>query len=87
MTFAKNLGVVLTASALVFSTAAQAATRSAAAMPSTTSAENVELVRSAAPVVSENELEGESGILIALLVAAAVIAGIIIIADDNDSPG
>ena len=30
-------------------------------------------------------LEGENGILIALLAAAAVIAGIIIIADDNDS--
>ncbi|CAO1653309.1 hypothetical protein [Parasphingorhabdus sp. NYA22] len=30
------------------------------------------------------KLEGENGILIALLAAAAVIAGIIIIADDND---
>jgi len=29
-------------------------------------------------------LEGENGILIALLAAAAVIAGIIIIADDDD---
>lgn len=30
------------------------------------------------------KLEGENGILIALLAAAAVIAGIIVIADDND---
>ncbi len=35
---------------------------------------------------SENseKLEGENGILIALLAAAAVIAGIIIIADDDE---
>jgi len=33
---------------------------------------------------SAEQLEGENGILIALLAAAAVIAGIIIIADDND---
>ncbi len=37
-----------------------------------------------APVAGESELEGENGILIALLAAAAVIAGIIIIADDDD---
>lgn len=30
------------------------------------------------------QLEGENGILIAVLAAAAVIAGIIIIADDDD---
>ncbi|MEP2988595.1 MAG: hypothetical protein ABJN65_04395 [Parasphingorhabdus sp.] len=37
---------------------------------------------------SENseKLEGENGILIALLAAAAVIAGIIIIADGDDDP-
>ena len=33
---------------------------------------------------SSEKLEGENGILIALLAAAAVIAGIIIIADDDD---
>ncbi|MEQ8744382.1 hypothetical protein [Parasphingorhabdus sp.] len=32
----------------------------------------------------DEKLEGENGILIALLAAAAVIAGIIIIAGDND---
>ncbi|VWX57619.1 hypothetical protein [Sphingorhabdus sp. 109] len=32
------------------------------------------------------KLEGENGILIALLAAAAVIAGIIIIADGDDEP-
>lgn len=30
------------------------------------------------------QLEGENGILIAILAAAAIIAGIIIIADDDD---
>jgi len=33
---------------------------------------------------SSEKLEGENGILIAILAAAAVIAGIIIIADDNN---
>ena len=41
------------------------------------------LERTTAPIEGEN-LEGENGILIAVLAAAAVIAGIIIIADDND---
>lgn len=49
-------------------------------------------VNSVAPAVervsanssSSEKLEGENGILIAILAAAAVIAGIIIIADDND---
>lgn len=40
--------------------------------------------RIGADSVSSEKLEGENGILIALLAAAAVIAGIIIIADDND---
>lgn len=40
--------------------------------------------RANAPVEGESELEGENGILIALLAAAAVIAGIIIIADDGE---
>lgn len=35
---------------------------------------------------SSENLEGENGILIALLAAAAVIAGIIIIADGDDEP-
>ena len=40
--------------------------------------------RVGAKPVSLEKLEGENGILIALLAAAAVVAGIIIIADDND---
>ncbi len=40
--------------------------------------------RTFAPVSDESELEGENGILIAIGAAAAVIAGIIIIADDGD---
>lgn len=40
--------------------------------------------RVAANVGLPERLEGENGILIAILAAAAVIAGIIIIADDND---
>lgn len=43
----------------------------------------VERIGAATSSDSEN-LEGENGILIALLAAAAVIAGIIIIADDDD---
>lgn len=42
--------------------------------------------RAAAPVESANQLEGENGILIAVLAAAAIIAGIIIIADDDEEP-
>ncbi len=41
------------------------------------------LDRSSAPAQGES-LEGENGILIAILAAAAIIAGIIIIADDDD---
>nr|WP_298926002.1 hypothetical protein [uncultured Erythrobacter sp.] len=40
--------------------------------------------RTSAPVEGESELEGEGGILIALLAAAAVIAGIIVIASGDD---
>ena len=51
-----------------------------------------QVASSAAPAVerigakssSAEKLEGQNGILIALLAAAAVIAGIIIIADDDD---
>lgn len=43
--------------------------------------------RAAAPVEGESELEGGSGIILAILAAAAVIAGIIIAADgDDDGP-
>lgn len=43
--------------------------------------------RTSAPVEGESELEGGSGILIAVLAAAAIIAGIVIAADDgNDEP-
>tara|TARA_R110000824_G_scaffold95771_4_gene230050 strand:+ start:449 stop:682 length:234 start_codon:yes stop_codon:yes gene_type:complete len=40
--------------------------------------------RIAATSTASENLEGENGILIAVLAAAAVIAGIIIIADDDD---
>lgn len=42
--------------------------------------------RASAPVDGFEQLEGENGILIALLAAAAVIAGIIIIADGDNEP-
>ncbi|ASK87432.1 hypothetical protein [Sphingorhabdus sp. SMR4y] len=42
--------------------------------------------RADAKLATLDNLEGENGILIALLAAAAVIAGIIIIADDDDEP-
>lgn len=40
--------------------------------------------RLAAPVESSEMLDGENGILIAVIAAAAVIAGIIILSDDDD---
>ena len=40
--------------------------------------------RVAAPVSGESELEGGSGILLAVLAAAAVIAGIVLVADGGD---
>ena len=43
--------------------------------------------RSIAPVEGEGELEGENGILIAILAAAAIIAGIIVAAGSGtDAP-
>ena len=43
--------------------------------------------RSAKPVSKKaGEMEGGSGILIAVLAAAAVIAGIVIASDGNDDP-
>ena len=48
-----------------------------------TSSQSPSLDRSSAPAEGES-LEGENGILIAILAAAAIIAGIIIIADDDD---
>lgn len=83
----KQIGIALTASALMFSVSAQAATRSATAIPATTSVQGVELARTAAPTADESQLEGEGGILLALLAAAAVIAGIVLAASGNDSPG
>ena len=53
-----------------------------AAQASNSVAPSVERV--AATSSSSEKVEGENGILIAVLAAAAVIAGIIIIADDND---
>lgn len=47
-------------------------------------AQAVSAERVSAPVEGTSELEGENGILIAILAAAAIIAGIIIIADDDD---
>lgn len=41
--------------------------------------------RSSAPTAAESNLEG-NGIILALLAAAAVIAGIILIADGDDEP-
>lgn len=40
--------------------------------------------RVAAPVQGESELEGGSGIIIAILAAAAIIAGIVIAVDGSD---
>ncbi len=40
--------------------------------------------RASAPVGATSELEGGSGIILAILAAAAIIAGIIIAADNED---
>jgi hypothetical protein len=69
-----------------FSTiAAAAAVVSLAATPAIAEAN---FDRSAAPIEGESALEGEGSILLALLAAAAIIAGIIIAADgtENDEP-
>lgn len=58
------------------------AAMAAATAPVTASAVSAD--RAMAPVEATSELEGENGILIAVLAAAAIIAGIIIIADDDD---
>lgn len=42
------------------------------------------VARTSATVEGENELEGGSGIIIAILAAAAVIAGIVIAADGSE---
>ena len=42
------------------------------------------VARTSATVESENDLEGGSGIIIAILAAAAVIAGIVIAADGSE---
>ena len=43
--------------------------------------------RTVAPIAGESEMEGGSGIIIGILAAAAIIAGIIIAADsDDDAP-
>jgi len=40
--------------------------------------------RTVAPVEAESEIQGSSGILIAVLAGAAIIGGIILIADNDD---
>jgi len=73
MNFGKLSAAVSAASLAVAPVAAQTANSTAPAVE-----------RAGAVSASSERLEGENGILIALLAAAAVIAGIIIIADDND---
>ena len=65
--------------------AAAAAVVSLAATPAIAEAN---FDRSAAPIEGESALEGEGSILLALLAAAAIIAGIIIASDgtENDEP-
>lgn len=46
----------------------------------------ISLDRTPAPVEGESEVGGGSGLLIAILAGAAVIAGIVIAADDDDAP-
>ena len=48
-------------------------------------AQPVSEVRTGAAVADESEMEGGSGIILAILAAAAVIAGIIIAADGGDN--
>ena len=55
----------------------------AAAMVAAPVAANTAVSRSAAPVEGEQELSGGTNVIIALLAIAAVVAGIILIADDE----
>lgn len=43
--------------------------------------------RSAAPVEGESQLDGDGGVLIGILAAAAIIAGIIILVGNNGTDG
>ncbi|NCN85661.1 MAG: hypothetical protein GW808_09545 [Sphingomonadales bacterium] len=73
MKFSKLAASFAAASLIAAPVAAQAANSVAPAVE-----------RVGATSASSEKLEGENGILIAVLAAAAVIAGIIIIADDDD---
>ena len=73
MKFGKLAAAVAAVSLVAAPVAAQAVNSSASA------AQRVGAISS-----FDEKLEGENGILIALLAAAAVIAGIILIAGDND---
>lgn len=57
---------------------------SAATLAISPVAANAEVARESAPAVESSELGG-SGLIIGLLALAAIIAGIIIAADDGDS--
>lgn len=86
MKVTKVLGSSLVAGALFFSGVAQAATCSADALPTATASETT---RSSVYAQEDGGLGG-SGIIIGIVAAAAIIAGIVIAADGSDeadSPG
>jgi hypothetical protein len=80
----KSAFMAVAAAGLVLSSSAMAANSSPASALSLRSTQAVQPVRASAPTENESQLEGGSGILIALLAAAAVIAGIIIVSSDGN---
>lgn len=84
MRFGKNsLAAVAAATLVLAPTVAQAAPAAKAAA--------TQVQRAGASLQDENKLEGGTGIILAILAAAAIIAGIVIAADNEDdtptSPG
>lgn len=86
MKISRNIGIALAATALVFSAAAQAATRSSAAIPAGTPTQNIALALGSASTEDEDEVGGGNTVLLVLLLAAAVLAGIVMAGGGNEGP-
>lgn len=87
MKISRNIGIALAATALVFSAAAQAATRSSAAIPAGNPTQNTALALGSASTAHDDEDEvGGNTILLVLLLAAAVLAGIVMAGGGNEGP-
>jgi hypothetical protein len=81
MNFVKKASVAFAAISMVAAPIAA----SAAPVAQTLSVAKFSGARASADLNGESRLEGDSGIIIAILAAVAVIAGIVIAADGSDS--